>query len=64
MNPSDLVFVLQVFLEVKLVKEESVTWKRKLVRHGLEEVQKRRCKCGDNLLLNVLYCTGVHCTVL
>ena len=46
---------------MKLVKEETVTWKRKLVRHGLEEVQKRRCKSRNLLLLNVLY---LYCTVL
>merc|ERR1719458_1916838 len=30
------------FLEMKLKNEEKMTWKRKLVRHTLAEVQKRR----------------------
>merc|ERR1719500_1342696 len=30
------------FLEMKLKNEEKITWKRKLVRHTLAEVQKRR----------------------
>ena len=33
---------LQKFLEMKLKNEEKTTWKRKLVRHTLAEVQKRR----------------------
>ena len=33
---------MQKFLEMKLKNEEKMTWKRKLVRHTLAEVQKRR----------------------
>ena len=39
---SHTVFLLQKFLEMKLKNEEKMTWKRKLVRHTLAEVQKRR----------------------
>jgi hypothetical protein len=33
----------QAFLVMKMIKEDEMPWKRKLVRHGLEEVQRRRC---------------------
>ena len=36
------VLPVQKFLEMKLINEEKMTWKRKLVRHTLAEVQKRR----------------------
>jgi len=38
----DTVENAKAFMTMKLRKEETMQWKRKLVRHSLEEVQKRR----------------------